>query len=459
VTRDEVRLLVYLNGGVIPIASSTPTTATPEAAYFDLFEAPADDEPIYVKGLRGWQRYFNDRFQTYGRLVHFFVYFDGGADSPESRRADAADNYALLKPFAVVTDTPFGGNEVVYVEEMARRGVLNFGSLSGKEASFFQRFPKLIWGHDATVEYQADLYASFVCDKLVGRPVAISGNTEPGLANGAPRRFGLFHTSDEAHPGLIKLADIVKAKVEACGGEIAATATFPVCCYTVYGGADPSDSALNMAAFREAGVTTILWPGGMEGTHGNAAAQMQYLPEWFLLGTGGLDSTETHRLGGNARAFDDRAVVITPEVLHPAFSQQLCHQAYREADMEMPRNDVAYACSFYRLLFEVFVGIQVAGPRLTPTSVDAGFHAIPHVESKNPQTPACFYFPGDYTCVKDGQFEIWDNERQPPGDNNFGCWRVFRGASRYFPGEWPEGNIDADLPQVGDCNGYGAGLV
>lgn len=453
VTRDEIRLLMYLGGNIVPSSSTRPTTPTPTNAYYDLFEAARDDEPVYVKNLRGWQRYFNDRFQTYGRVVHFFVYFDGGGESPEARRADAAENFALIRPFAVVTDIPFRGNEEVYVEEMARRGVLNFGSLREKSEQYFRNFARLIWGYEPPIEYHAELYSSFVCQKIIGRPVVISGNREPDLDNGSPRRLGLFHTTDQKHPGLVRLAELVREKVEACGGRIVHTATFPECCLTQDRSTDPTGPAANMAAFRDAGVTTILWPGGTEHSHAEAGVGMGYLPEWIVHGAGALDGTEGHRLTRRTTAFDDRAVVVTPEVLHPAFEQQPCYQYFREADRQMARNDVIYACPFYRLLFQVFSGIQVAGPRLGPASVDEGFHAIPRVHSKNPQTPACFYLPGDYTCVKDAQFEIWDAQGVPPGDNRPGCWRVFRGAARYLPGQWPEGNLDSDLPHVGQCNG------
>ena len=42
--------------------------------------------------LRNWQRYFNDRYQTYSRFVHFYVYYATGTHwTPEGRRADAAE--------------------------------------------------------------------------------------------------------------------------------------------------------------------------------------------------------------------------------------------------------------------------------------------------------------------------------------------------------------------------------
>ncbi len=456
VTKDEVRVLIYHSGGVNYLQGSQGSEVSPRGEYYDLAQPPDPrGEHFLVEGFRGWQRYFNDRFQTYGRLVHFFIYFDdcGGACSPEARRAHAADNYAKIKPFAVVSDVAFGGNEVDYVEQMARRGVLNFGTLTGKSETFFRRFPKLVWGFDPTIEYQAESFSSYVCQKVIGKPAVLAGSSSNGNMQNRPRKLGMLHTTDENHADRIKLAEIVQQQVEACGGTIEMTATFPVCCYVTIATQSPQEAAANMAEFSSQGITTILWPGGMEGQHANAAASSGYQPEWIVLGDDLLDGNRPNRLAKNGPAFHRRAFVVTPEIYDPPASQQRCYQAYREADQQMPAADVRFVCEYYRNLFQLFVGIQVAGPRLGPTSVDKGYHAIPAVASRDNQSPSCFYNPGDYTCVKDVQIELWDNE-QVPNDNENGCWRIIQNAARYLHPDYPAGNIDSNLNTLGPCNNY-----
>ena len=455
VTKDEIRILIYTSGGISYSGSSKNRAAvSPTNEYFDLLDPPKPDEFLLVTGFRGWQRYFNDRFQTYGRFVHFFAYFDDCATtcSPEARRAHAADNYARVKPFAVLSDVAFGGNEVDYVSEMARRGVLNFGTLTGRSQEFFRRFPKMIWGFDPTIEYQAEAYSSYVCQKVVGKPAVLAG----GALRNQPRKLGLFHTSDENHPERIRMAEVVQQKVEACGGEIAATATFPVCCYSQDTRASQSEAATNMSQFEDEGVTTILWPGGLESSHANAAVAQGYQPEWILLGDDYLDANGPNRGARNGPSFDDKAIVITPEVYQPARAQQRCYQAFREAEKAMPEADAQYLCPYYRNLFQLFVGIQVAGPRLGPSSIDKGYHAIPPVASKDNQSPACYYDRADYTCVKDNQIEIWDDQGLPEdGSNRAGCWRIISNAARFIHPKWPSGdNINTHLGQIGPCNNY-----
>ncbi len=454
VTKDEIRLLIYIDGNIAELNGSKGQEERPDNTYFDLFQPPdPKGEHLQVEGYRGWQRYFNDRFQTYGRTVHFFVYFSGADKTPENRRADAADNFAKIRPFAVVSDA--SENEVDYVEAMAKRGVLNFGTFTGRPYSFFRQYPKLVWGQQPAVEYQAEEYANYVCKKVVGKPSAMAG---PAL-NNRERKLGMFHTSDENFPGLIVMAELVRQKVEACGGVIEADATFPVCCFAQDNSTTPDYAATAVAQFQQQGITTILWPGGIEGNFGKASSASGYVPEWIILGDGTLDANNPVRLSQNTGAFDKHAIVVSPQVFQPDLKQQRCYQAFREANKTRPDADMTFICQPYTNLFQLFTGIQVAGPRLGPSTVDKGFHAIPAVESKDPTTAACFYNTSDYTCVKDAQLEYWDASGQAPGDQRPGCWRSIEGGKRYLPAKFPDGNINAQIKGNEPCNGYSIAVL
>ena len=465
VTGDEIRLLIYLDGGINYISGSDGGTdnVAPSGVYYDLFQAPDPDEPehLLVRGMRGWQTYFNDRFQTYNRRVHFFVYLSGWSTprTPENRKADAADNYLKIKPFAVLSGSTEGAEDD-YLEAMAKKGVLNFGSFGVRPESFFQRYPKLIWGFQPSIQVEVDEYAKYVFKKVVNQNSVLAG----GTLNNRARKIGMVRTSDKNWPGLVQAADLLKQRVQECGGQIAQESIFKTCCLAQdnseasEGRTDTQEAAADMATFQREGVTTILWPGGISGNYGKAAQALGYAPEWVLMGDRVMEGNNPQRLAQNTAVFDGRAVIVTPEVYTPALEQQRCFQAYREADQELSKPNVNYVCEYYRNLFQLFTGIQVAGPRLGPTSIDKGFHAIPDLPSKGPETPACFYNPGDYTCVKDAQVEIWDAQGAPPGDNRPGCWRAIEGGRRYLRGEWPAGNINAQLTGSEPCNGYSAAV-
>jgi hypothetical protein len=135
---------------------------------------------------------------------------------------------------------------------------------------------------------------------------------------------------------------------------------------------------------------------------------------------------------------------------------RVCYQAYREVDAATADSDVAnFACEDYETLRQIFTGIQVAGPRLGPASIDKGFHAIPSIESPDPRLPACYYEPGDYTCVKDMVAERWD-PTAITGNQYTGCYRMATGGKRYRRGTWPGGDLAAASRPDDPCNLYDA---
>jgi hypothetical protein len=392
------------------------------------------------------------------------VYLSGGSNprTPENRRADAADNYTKIKPFAVLSAATEGAEDD-YLDAMAKKGVLNFGSFGLRDENFFQRYPKLIWGYEPSIEVQVDQYANYVCNKVVNNPSVLAG----GNLNAKPRKLAMIHTTDKNWPNLIGAADRIKKRVEGCGGKILKEATFPTCCLTQdngeftdtnnVGGETPTQrAAADMADFQQSGITTILWPGGINGNYGKSSSGIGYFPEWVIMGDNKLDANQPIRYSQNTQAFDHHAIVASPQTFEPNTEQQRCYQAYREADPDLPKADVGYVCEYYRNLFQLFTGIQVAGPRLGPTSIDRGYHAIPAVESTNVEVPACFYNPGDYTCVKDAQQEYWDASTTAPGATQPGCWRSIDGGKRYLAGKWPDGNINAQIKGNEPCNAHSA---
>ena len=459
VTGDEVRVVIYLDGGINYInASDAGNTVAPASKLFDLFQPCDEDDSacdyFINRALRSWMKYFNDHFQTYGRVVHFWVYWSNqvNSNSPDNRQADAAEIYSKVKPFAVVSfaSEPY---EDTFLEAMTDKQVLNFGSFGGRQASFFQAHPKLIWGYLPSLDQQADQFGTYLCSKVVPYPVS---NTfgDPAM-QGEPRTLGFIHAGPEqGQPGLLALYKAVRAKVEACGGKVVADAASPDtngCLAQDNNWKDHSYGPQAMADFSQK-VTTIIWTGCIDGDWAKSAAGIGYHPEWILIGDGQLDGNNPVRLAQASAEFDGHAVVVTPQTYEPALQQQTCYKAYREVDNELSDPDAGYICDYYKNLFQLFVGIQVAGPRLGPTSIDEGFHAIPQRESGNPSTPACFYRQNDYTCVKDAQAEYWDASAQPPGDNRPGCWRSLEGGRRYLPGKWPAGNIDAQYAGNEPCN-------
>lgn len=448
VTKEEVKILYYYQGGYTAILGCENPNQPQPQGYFDLAEPAKPGEYCAIRVLRTWQQYFNDRYQTYGRFVHFYMYFSQIGRSAEERKADAADNYNRIKPFAVLSNADTFAD--VYLEAMARRGVLNFGSFFAREASFFQKYPGFIWGYLPSLEIQADTYADYVCTKVVPHPVSFSKNAADDKKK---RVFGLWRTRDKTRPELLKLAEIVKRKLEACGIEFVVDRQFPSAGWVADSRYPPRYAAEAVAEYREKGVTTIIWPGGLETNLSKQAGAVAYFPEVVALGDGELEALSTSGYQDKNFWNQVRATTVPPRAGPVRESQ--CYKSFYEADPQADDFEArADGCDMYQDLRQLFIGIQVAGPKLSPATVDKGFHAIPAIPSPNPGVPACFYRPGDYTCVKDAFVEHFDQT----ANNGDGCFRMTEGAKRYFAGVWPPGNVTDQERPDDPCNSYTVGV-
>ena len=455
VTGDEITVLFYEDGGVGSLITSKGARedAPAPGTLVDLDDEETDEDWISVRNVRVWLRYFNERYQTYGRRVHGYFYFSG-ADTPEGRRADASalvSGERFPKPFAFVDNATFRGHNIAFLDAMAKRGVLNFGALQGVPNSFYRKYQPLVWGYYPDVERTADTYVSYLCTKVVPHPVSHSG-TYPA---GTKRKFGFISTSDPGYAGLQLLADYVKQGLKACGATIAEEATFPIAGYSVSAGQDPSYAAEAMARFRAQDVTTILWAGGQETYFSKAAGTANYYPEWIISGDRIMESF--FNASQQDKTAWNYAWAVTNVTAEGAFDTKPSTVAFREASgPDYPQRDIQYAEDFYLPLFQLFRAIQVAGPRLGPTAIDKGFHAIPKIKSDDPTKPAGFYDSGDYTYVKDAQVMFWDSTADNPYANDPGCYRMASGGARYLANQWSPGDTFAsgEAKPSDPCNAY-----
>jgi hypothetical protein len=447
VTRDEIRVLIYTLGSLYNTGDAG-IQSSPKNAYVDVGAAADPNEHVVARLARGYQQYFNDRYQTYGRFVHFFVYFnDASVGDAASRRADAADNFATVHPFAVITALISGGNEEPYLEEMSKRGVLSFGSFSGRSQSLFDSFPAKVWGYFPSVEQMAARFTAYLCKKVIPYAASFSGNP---LDNGSPRRLGLLYTSDTGRPP--GLREAVKAGIAKCGGTFLDEEALPYAVDTT-GNENAQASATAVATFQQKRISTVVWITGFDASFTRAAGSTAYRPELVVLGDGQTDGSYANGINQDQSVWQ-HAWVVSAETYFTTISAEPCYQAYREVDAsENSTNIYWYACSLtYQSLRQMFTGIQVAGPRLTPASVDQGFHAIPALASTNPRVPACFYEPGDYTCVKDSVAEWWNTA----GNKSGGCWMMTEGGRRRIGEDWPDGDVLTMKGPNDFCNNYSA---
>ena len=457
VTPDEVRVVLYYEGSS---GAPGPGDSSPCQRWIDLAKPLNDspDDPAWHQASQAYQRYFNDRFQTYNRFVHFWVYQGRCDTTPEARRADAVDTIQRMDPFAIMFGVGVSANFEAYLDEVTARGVVTFMNpfhTTNRPRNTFLRSPGRVWGHATTIEHQSDLFVDFMCAQITGRPVAFSGNPAD---QGRERLLGQLYAADPNEPDIGYQSRLIADGLRACGADIAVTRTSSYAntfLATSDGEAGPSqEAAANMAEFKRRGVTTILLTGMTDITYSRAAAAIDYRPEWVVLGSMNQDTNELGSLQ-DASVWRN-AVTISQAVYVPYQGGQVCVAAAQEGDPSMTARQLRYQCLYtYPPMRQIFTGIQLAGPKLTVANMDRGFHAIPRVESTNPSVPACFYGPRDYSCVKDAIAMWWDPAG--PGDNvagQPGCWRITEGGRRHLLGSWPAREASELRDMSAACNNW-----
>lgn len=461
VTRDEVTVVIYNNA--VTTTDGQRTESSPRGGVVcdvELMDCDLDgkqdpDPHVWIRVANAYSRYFNARYQTYNRNVKVWYYWSQ-ANNATGRRGDAEDIFKKFKPFAVIDHAWTGGFHEDFTDAMANRNTMVFTSLSGqaKERDYFKSYAPLVWSYWPDIENWADLFVGYVCEKVAGTKVT------SGDFVGQDRRYGFYSTADAGFEGLQAFYELAAAGMkQRCGVQPIsgkADLKFPFAGWAVDSAGDQSYGATNVATWIQEDVNTIIWFGGAETKTSAAADAQDYDPEWFVAGDGLMDANSYAQLQGQDTW--NNAWTMSYQIAQGRRQESPAYAAYKESEPE--GLDDNWAESDYRPFFLLFTAIQVAGPKLTPRQVDIGMHSVIRKKSTSPFVAACYYFPGDYTCVKDANEQWYDKTGVAP-DTSQGCWRLVNKGTRYARDEWGQsraaggmGHATPRSPERDPCSGY-----
>ncbi|MFN2611566.1 MAG: hypothetical protein ABR507_11975 [Actinomycetota bacterium] len=449
VTKNDINVLIYQE--TVITQDSNRVEASPNNGTYcnvELMDCDGDgkqdpDPHVWIRVANAFDRYFNSRYQTYGRHVNVWFYWSNGT-TEAARRSNAVDNWKRLHPFAVIDEAWNGGFHEAYADSMAHLNTMVFASYVGQPRSFYQKYAPKVWSFWPDIENWSDGYISYVCNKI-----ATQANAQDGDFAGKRRRYALYYSSDEGYPELATFAGKVKDGVAHCSSinpkahdihiESQDTYTFPYSGWAVDTNGDRSYAEQNCTQWKSATnaagspdpYTTILWAGGSETDTSKACGKLSYRPEWIVAGDGLIDANAYAQVQDQdswSSAWTQSYQLRTGRLQDdPSFA------AYKEAEPD--GQDAQWAQSYYRDWFMLFQSIQVAGPRLNPQSVDKGLHAIQRRQSTSPYVAAGYFLPGDYTYVKDGN-EMWYDKTGLDPNGNQGCYRLVNGGNRFDYQSW-----------------------
>ena len=412
VTADEIRM-VFL------------TPCGSENYVVDYMAPNASSQPGWNNVLDAYARFFTERYQLYGRRLHFYGYrFTCGSNAAVQSRNSIVDIDRRWSPFAVVLVSVSAHPAVV--DEAARRGIF---VLRNSRRDVAQAVAPYLLSFPPDFDDRADIEAAYVCAKLHGRKARYTGNP---LDSDETRMFGLVHdplsgTGQSAEELVLDRDLFLAALKRRCGIGGVPEAV----------GRTPEQRAAALNDLRNKGVTTVLFYGKY--TDWSAAADaLKWYPEWFI---GGTDADPADVRFQNQAVWRN-AFGITYGRRRGPVEQQPWWEAFQEACPGCATTRGPTLPDAFDDLTLLMWGVQAAGPRLTAANLDRGLHAIEPRPSPDPYTPAVYFAPGNFSWVKDAAVVWWDEASQ--------CYRLVESGRRSRAADWRSG--DDGIKGSGEAN-------
>lgn len=375
-------------------------------------------------------QYFNNHFQLYGRQVKLLTYQGRGdalkelsGTGQEAANADALKVGQEIKAFADLSAI-----SQPYLDALVRQKVVAFGGLH-LPASYYRARAPYAWGE--LIDCTTLLSSAF--DLLSKRMPATANAVRAGSAKlrTQPRKYALVVPDDAVYAQCLNEA---RPKLKAAGIDLVKEIHYSLDFSTM------QQEAPNIAAqLKNAGTTTVILvtdpvlPFFLSGS----ATQQDFWPEWFVTGTVFTDADPIGQLYDQDQWQFAYGQSFLGDVKQGTASES--YRAYRTIRSDQPTatRDLQY----YSLLM-LFIGLQMAGPDLTPQTFERGMFAYP---GGTGPLGHWSWAPDHFTPIVDAREIYWDRKALSPFDNQPGRYVAPDGDRRYR-GVWPVKSPSAPVP-------------
>lgn len=382
----------------------------------------------YLRTYQTLIEYFNKRFQFYGRKLKLNFYDGQGSLVSEllgggqtEANADAVHVAQEVKAFADV-----GVEAPVYAEALAKQKVISTNPVYPSRQWYEAQAP-YAYGRFPDCSKVVDFIVEFAEKSLNGRKVVT------GQFKGQARKYGLVYPNTPVYQ---QCGDQARNELARVG--------YPVTDYKQY---TLSLDAISQSAgpiaseFANRGITTVLLVSDplMPYFMTTNATQIGWFPEWINSGIAYMDADWAGQLMDKSQWPNSFGVSLTGPA-EPARATY-GYAAYQSIDPKTSPSPLVVAPIYYQL-YLLSIGIQMAGPKLTPESFAAGMRSY-----KSPGSGALgtWALPkGDYSVSQDARVVWWD----PKASSNFnGAAGAYRdNGQRYRRGSLPTGDPQVAAP-------------
>jgi len=427
VTADTIKIGYY-----IPKPDPIGDSLLKLTGAYDSPEATANAYKKYVELYAG-------NYELYGRKIDLVkVQGTGSISDAVAARADA-DRAAADGVFAVI-----GGPAQAkqFSDELAAKHILCIaGCIVAQPQKYYLDHMPYMWPGGPSPDQTSSMVAELIKKQLVGKPVQWAG---PALM-GKKRTFTLL-TYDTPDGQFKSSWDDLEQKIKATGADVVAHVNY----YLNFATLEP-DARTTAAKLQQAGATDIIFTGDPLFPKYLTAEMTKngYFPEWVMSGTVFADTNVF------ARSFDQKQWVHAFGLqLIPARLPKDKQDAYTVYKWWYGPNAPLPSENNYAVVKggveELFNGLQLAGPKLTPDTFKAGMDAFPPAASPDQPTRQDITTYGDHGFWPDTPDDPagldnagilwWDpnaSGADETGTQGKGMYRLVDGGLRYLPGHWP----------------------
>ncbi len=365
--------------------------------------------------------YFNQRFQFYGRKIKIQFYEGRGSNTNEllgkGREQAVADAIQVADEFHAFAD--LSATSEPYAGALAERKVIGFGTPYLSRTWHEKRAP-YAWSLATDGSLVSEFAAEYAVQKLYGGKADHAG----GNLKGNPRVFGTLAPENSWYQESVDNAEAVVRKAGQKPGYRRA--------YVLDLGTMSDQATRIIADFKNRGITTILCgcdpiiPVFLSGV----ANREQYYPEFIIVGTALTDADIVGQLWN--QNFASHAFGVSPLESFLPPTQTIAYAAYKSVRKDEPAFSVDL---IYYQMYMLAIGLQMAGPNLTPQTFEAGMFAYP---AKSGPVGLWKFGPGDRTAANDVREIYWDANAISTYNSKKGAYIGANNGARYQRGQIPK---------------------
>ena len=392
--------------------------------------------------VQAYVNMLNHIFEMYGRHVNLIPFQATGADGdPVAAHADAVTVAQQLHAFASISGP---GETTAYEEQLARLHVLCMGCGDSSTYGEITKNAPYQWANLPTANTSLIETVDYVVAKLNGKDAVWAGDA---AMHTQKRRFVVV--SETAVPptaGYAELESLVFRRLHA--GHVNLTSQ-PVLSYNLNLTTLPTQAATLAEKLKASGATSVVFAGDpiMPIYLTRACANIGYFPEWIITG---IVLTDTSALGRYYEQSEwSHAFGVSSLSVPVPISAGDAYHLYRWYYGASTKPASLAAPAILPGIEQLFNGIQLAGPDLTPQTFAEGQFREPPVGG-GPTTPLSAYgYQGaapvpSYSSPADYTFLWYNAAAKGPDEEGVvgsGLMEYVNGGARYKAGVVPGGAV------------------